>query len=204
MARLPFELFLCPYEILPIAQANKHWRIFSYFIMKLYDACTHQNRLIEAILISTPITHNYCVENQIDFPKFSQFASWPGDMINPQWLELPISRTNFLCSRRCLSHWSSTEHILYCKMYLLNFSTSFLNIFSHVMDYMAIDERGMWRFLISKQNMCFYRRIRKLSNVLSWKQFILCGYSYKVYFSRIRKFLNCRYSLAKRCHHKKN
>ena len=25
----------------------------------------------------------------------SLFASWPGAMINNQWLELPISRTNF-------------------------------------------------------------------------------------------------------------
>ena len=29
------------------------------------------------------------------FPKLSPFASWPGTMINPQWLKLPISRTNF-------------------------------------------------------------------------------------------------------------
>ena len=35
------------------------------------------------------------VENRKDFPKLSLFASWPGAMINPQWLELPISRTNF-------------------------------------------------------------------------------------------------------------
>ena len=25
----------------------------------------------------------------------SLFASWPGAMINPQWLELSVSRTNF-------------------------------------------------------------------------------------------------------------
>ena len=28
-------------------------------------------------------------------PNLSPFASWPGAIINPQWLELPISRTNF-------------------------------------------------------------------------------------------------------------
>ena len=28
-------------------------------------------------------------------PKLSLFASWPGTMINPQWLELPMSRTIF-------------------------------------------------------------------------------------------------------------
>ena len=32
---------------------------------------------------------------KIYFPKLSLFASWPGAMNNPQWLELPISRTKF-------------------------------------------------------------------------------------------------------------
>ena len=39
--------------------------------------------------------YNYCVENGKDFTKILLFAFWPGAMINPQWLELPISRTNF-------------------------------------------------------------------------------------------------------------
>ena len=39
-------------------------------------------------------TYNYCVE--IDkIPKLLLFTSWSGTMINPQWLELPIARTNF-------------------------------------------------------------------------------------------------------------
>ena len=38
---------------------------------------------------------NHCVENRKDFPKLSPFASSTGAMINPQWLELPMSRTNF-------------------------------------------------------------------------------------------------------------
>ena len=37
----------------------------------------------------------HCVENRKDFPKLSLFASWTVAMINPQWLELPMSRTNF-------------------------------------------------------------------------------------------------------------
>ena len=45
--------FLSPYEILPIAQENKHLRKFSYFIVKLYVVCTHYNRLIGASLMST-------------------------------------------------------------------------------------------------------------------------------------------------------
>ena len=39
--------------------------------------------------------NNHCVENRKDFPKLSAFASWTGAMINPQWLELPMSQTIF-------------------------------------------------------------------------------------------------------------
>ena len=35
------NLFLIPYEILPIAHENKYLRKFSYFIVKLYVVCTH-------------------------------------------------------------------------------------------------------------------------------------------------------------------
>ena len=33
--------FFCPYKILPIAQENKYLGIFFYYIMELYDVCTH-------------------------------------------------------------------------------------------------------------------------------------------------------------------
>ena len=33
--------FLSPIEIFPIAQENKYWEKFSYFILKLYVVCTH-------------------------------------------------------------------------------------------------------------------------------------------------------------------
>ena len=54
------NLFLSPYEILPIAQENKYLRKFSYFIVKLYDVCTHYNCLIEAILMSTLNIQSLC------------------------------------------------------------------------------------------------------------------------------------------------
>ena len=44
MTRLPWlirNLFMSPYEILPLAQENKYLRKFSHFIMKLYVVCTH-------------------------------------------------------------------------------------------------------------------------------------------------------------------
>ena len=39
--------------------------------------------------------NNHYVENRKDFLKLSLFASWTGAMINPQWLKLPMSQTNF-------------------------------------------------------------------------------------------------------------
>ena len=39
--------------------------------------------------------HSNLIEDQKETPKFSSFASLPWAMINPQWLELPISRTKF-------------------------------------------------------------------------------------------------------------
>ena len=48
------------------------------------------------ILMSTLNVQLYCVENQKKkIPKLSRFASWPGTMINPQGLELPMSWTIF-------------------------------------------------------------------------------------------------------------
>ena len=34
-------------------------------------------------------------EDRKDIPKLSYYASWPDAMINPQWLELLMSRTYF-------------------------------------------------------------------------------------------------------------
>ena len=52
--------FLSPYELLPIAQENKYLREFSYFIVELYVVCTHKNRLIEAIVMSTFNIQSLC------------------------------------------------------------------------------------------------------------------------------------------------
>ena len=47
------NMFFSPYEAPTIAQENKYLGKFSYFIIDLYVECTHWNRLIEAILMST-------------------------------------------------------------------------------------------------------------------------------------------------------
>ena len=39
-------------------------------------------------------TYHYCVDRK-DIPKLSPLAAWPGAMLNPRLLELPIPRTNF-------------------------------------------------------------------------------------------------------------
>ena len=59
--------FFNPYKILPIAQENKYLGIFSYFIMDLYVVCTHQNRLIEAILMSALNIQSLCRKSK-SFP----------------------------------------------------------------------------------------------------------------------------------------
>ena len=41
MSHANSNLFLSPYEILPIAPEKLYFRKFSYFIMKLYVVCTH-------------------------------------------------------------------------------------------------------------------------------------------------------------------
>ena len=40
-------------------------------------------------------TYHYYIKVGKDNPELSPFASWPVAMINHQWLELPMSRTNF-------------------------------------------------------------------------------------------------------------
>ena len=68
--------FLSPYGIFPIAQENKYWGKFSYFIMKLYVVCTHKNRLIEAVLMSTHNIPLFCWRSET-FPFFGIcFPTW--------------------------------------------------------------------------------------------------------------------------------
>ena len=81
--------FLRPYEILPIASGNKY--LGENFIIQLYVKCTHHNRLIEAILHAS---YNFLYRTSKRYPNLSSFDSWPDAIINSQYLELPISRTN--------------------------------------------------------------------------------------------------------------
>ena len=41
------------------------------------------------------IPYSYFIQDRKYIPKLYPFVSSPGAMINPQWLELPISKTNF-------------------------------------------------------------------------------------------------------------
>ena len=79
----------------------------SSLFWKRYIVCTHKNRLNEAILMRT---HNIspCKENQRD----PYYASWPGAIINPQWLELPLSWTNF--------HGPKGDRAIEVRLYLQN------------------------------------------------------------------------------------
>ena len=73
-----------PYEILPIAQANKYLGISAYLLI------SSRNCML-CVLIRIATCYCY-IKDQKDIPKLSPFVSWPGGMINPQWHELPLSR----------------------------------------------------------------------------------------------------------------
>ena len=53
------------------------FRIFCYSIMKMDVVCTHLNRLIEAILMTTQNIHNF-IKDRKDILKLFPLASWPG------------------------------------------------------------------------------------------------------------------------------
>ena len=88
--------FWVPFEILTIAQENKYLCIFqgNFRIYHVSVCCVYS---LESPLRgdSNEYTQHTIIEDGNDIPKFSPYASWPGVLINPQWLELPISRTNF-------------------------------------------------------------------------------------------------------------
>ena len=80
--------FLSPYEVLPIAQENKYFAKFSYFILKFM--------LNVPIRIASSLNIQlFCIKTKKKIHKLSPFASCLGTIINPQWLELPMSRTHF-------------------------------------------------------------------------------------------------------------
>ena len=76
------------------------------------------------------LKYNHCVENRKDYSKLSLFASWTGAMINPQWLELPMSRTNFHGPKDvwaievrlylvCIKRKSAYKHVPYAQIQII-------------------------------------------------------------------------------------
>ena len=60
----------------------------------MYVVYSHKNHLVEAILMRTLTIPLFYRRLKRRLKSFS-FASKPGAMINPQCLELPMSRTHF-------------------------------------------------------------------------------------------------------------
>ena len=52
-------------------------------------------RIAPSRRLSLHSIYHYFIEDQKDIHILFPFVSWPGAMINPQWLELLISGTNF-------------------------------------------------------------------------------------------------------------
>ena len=101
--------FLSPYEILQSSRKQIVREIFLFYHEILWFVYSLETPHRDGRLYIVA----YCVEDRKDFPKLSQFASWPGAMINPQWLELPISRTNF--------HGPKDVRVIEARLYIVAF-----------------------------------------------------------------------------------
>ena len=98
-------------------------------------------RIDEAIQMSTPNIQLLCRKSK-RFPWSTATAFWPGAMINPQWLELPMSRINVHGPRvvraievglYLLIHWlpyhsSAHRFIEECKFQILLFCWIYYSI----------------------------------------------------------------------------
>ena len=98
--------FLSPYKIFLIDQENKYFGKFCHFNMKLY--------VVDSLELPHQGDSNEYTRHTIIIWKikkislnYSPLASWPSARINPQWLELSVSRTNFHGSKevRAIEIW---------------------------------------------------------------------------------------------------
>ena len=87
--------FLSPYEILPLAQENKYLEKIFLFYHEIV-CCVYSLESPHWGVSNEYTQHTIIVKEIKKAPKLSLFASWPGTMINPQWLELSMSRTFFM------------------------------------------------------------------------------------------------------------
>ena len=69
--------------------------IHSYFILK-YMLCVFIRIASSKRFWWVHSTYHYLKKDRNNIPKLFPFASRPGALINPQWLELPMSRTSSL------------------------------------------------------------------------------------------------------------
>ena len=86
--------FLSLYEILPLAQENKYLGKFFLFYHEIV-CCVYSLESPHRGDSNEYTQHTIIVKERKKNPKLLLFASYPGTMINPQWLELPMSRTIF-------------------------------------------------------------------------------------------------------------
>ena len=70
-------------------------RIIFSSILQIWYVEVRISRSISEGPLEFEISRVDCILDHKDILKLSPFASWSGAMINPQWLELPISRAYF-------------------------------------------------------------------------------------------------------------
>ena len=79
--------------------------------------------------LKSPYRVHYFIEDRIDVCKFS-YVFGPGAMINPQWLELPMSRTHFHGSPPAIRFFSHHDKLWCIRLWDLSDSKERCSRFS--------------------------------------------------------------------------
>ena len=121
-------------------------QIFSDFVLFYHEivCCVYSLEASSRLFEWAHPTYNFCVENR-KIPKLSLFATWFGIRINPQWLELRMSRTMLYALKDIRAnevHYENTPIQIYRKFHLQkteNFQIKNLIFFSYF-----CSKHGLW------------------------------------------------------------
>ena len=117
-------------------QVNKYWEILSFYheiVCWVYSLeLPHWGN-------SNEYTQHTIIRKKIKklSLNYSPFVSCPSPRINPQWLELPISRTNFhgpkeVWAIEVLLYTCSVIHLIFLSFFILLWKTGYLLYLKHL------------------------------------------------------------------------
>ena len=136
-------------------------------------------------------TYNDCLEDWKNHSKLSYVASWPGTMINPQWLELhvPMSRTIFHVPSDVRAHHENTPknnfdplkpHFYIVELGFTGVYIIFLILFKNINCGNSLEpprRGGSYEYLKS----IFWAEIWKISELFIWKFSFFCGKGFSIF-----------------------